>query len=83
MIQRHLRNDQVCIGQCCPRSLAEVIPVSARRQARAVISGWSGYRPTELRSLETIADELGLGGVFYKDAQSRFELSSFKALGGA
>ena len=36
-----------------------------------------------MRSLETIADELGLGGVFYKDEQSRFELSSFKALGGA
>jgi diaminopropionate ammonia-lyase len=83
MIRRHFRNDQVCIGQCCPRSLAEVIPVSARRQARAVIGGWSGYRPTELRSLDAIADELGLGGVFYKDEQSRFELSSFKALGGA
>ncbi|MDE0890385.1 MAG: diaminopropionate ammonia-lyase [Phycisphaerales bacterium] len=83
MIRRHLRNDQVCIGQCCPRPLGEVIPVSARRQARAVIGGWSGYRPTELRSLEAIADELGLGAVFYKDEQSRFELSSFKALGGA
>ena len=83
MIRRHFWNDQAGLGQGCPESLEEVIPAAARRQARAVISGWSGYRQTELRSLGAIAEELGLGAVFCKDEESRFEISSFKALGGA
>lgn len=83
MIRRHLRNDQAGLGQGCPESLEKVIPAAARRQARAVIGGWSGYRPTELRSLGAIAEQLELGAVFYKDEESRFEISSFKALGGA
>ena len=83
MIRRHFWNDQAGLGQGCPESLEKVIPAAARRQARAVISVWSGYRRTELRSLGAIAEELGLGAVFYKDEESRFEISSFKALGGA
>ena len=83
MIRRHFWNDQAGLGQGCPESLEKVIPVAARRQARTVIGGWSGYQPTELRSLGAIAEQLELGAVFYKDEESRFEISSFKALGGA
>lgn len=54
-----------------------------RRRAAATISGWPGHRPTPLRPLARIADELGIAAVLYKDESVRSELSSFKSLGGA
>ena len=52
-------------------------------EATAVISAWPGYAATPLLSLDALAGELGLAGLFYKDEAGRFGLGSFKALGGA
>ena len=47
------------------------------------ISNWKGYSPTPLVELNKLSKELNLNKIFYKDESKRFELKSFKALGGA
>ncbi|MDB9717946.1 diaminopropionate ammonia-lyase [Candidatus Pelagibacter sp.] len=47
------------------------------------ISKWEGYSPTPLISLNKLSKELNLKNIFYKDENKRFNLKSFKALGGA
>ena len=51
--------------------------------AYSSISKWEGYAPTPLISLNKLSKELNLKKVFYKDESKRFDLKSFKALGGA
>ena len=47
------------------------------------ISSWDGYCPTPLVELNKLSKEIGLNKIFYKDESKRFDLKSFKALGGA
>ncbi len=47
------------------------------------ISSWDGYYPTPLLELNKLSKEIGLNKIFYKDESKRFDLKSFKALGGA
>ncbi len=47
------------------------------------ISSWKGYSPTPLIELNKLSKELHLNKIFYKDESKRFDLKSFKALGGA
>ena len=51
--------------------------------AMTEISGWDGYAPTPLHALDDVAAALGVKAVYYKDEAPRFDLGSFKALGGA
>ena len=52
-------------------------------EAYNTISKWEGYSPTPLLSLNKLSKELNLKNIFYKDENKRFDLKSFKALGGA
>ena len=52
-------------------------------EAYNVISGWDNYSSTPLRSLNKLSTKLNLNKIFYKDESKRFNLKSFKALGGA
>jgi len=47
------------------------------------ISNWQNYIPTPLIELNKLSKELNLNKIFYKDESKRFDLKSFKALGGA
>jgi Threonine dehydratase len=47
------------------------------------ISKWENYKPTPLLILNKLSKELNLNKIFYKDESKRFDLKSFKALGGA
>ena len=47
------------------------------------ISSWDNYAPTPLLKLNKLKDELKLNNIYYKDEDKRFDLKSFKALGGA
>ena len=47
------------------------------------ISNWKGYSPTPLVELNKLSKELNLNKIFYKYESKRFDLKSFKALGGA
>tara|TARA_Y100000817_G_C16856114_1_gene544064 strand:- start:1155 stop:2285 length:1131 start_codon:yes stop_codon:yes gene_type:complete len=51
--------------------------------AYSSIKKWTGYSPTPLISLNKLSKELNLKDIFYKDESKRFDLKSFKALGGA
>ena len=51
--------------------------------AYSSISNWEGYTPTPLISLNKLSKELDLNKIYYKDENKRFDLKSFKALGGA
>ncbi len=52
-------------------------------EAYSNISRWKGYSPTPLIELNKLSKELNLNKIFYKDESKRFDLKSFKALGGA
>ena len=51
--------------------------------AHRTITGWPGYQTTPLLALDALAAHCGIAGVYYKDESRRFDLKSFKALGGA
>ena len=51
--------------------------------AYSTISKWKGYSPTPLIQLNKLSKDLNLNKIFYKDESKRFNLKSFKALGGA
>lgn len=52
-------------------------------EARRAIAQWDGYRPTPVHELSGLALKLGVSTIFFKDEGRRFNLKSFKALGGA
>ena len=52
-------------------------------EAYSIISNWEHYSPTPLIELNKLSKELNLNKIFYKDESKRFNLKSFKALGGA
>jgi len=52
-------------------------------EAYSSISSWESYAPTPLIELNKLSNELSLNNIFYKDESKRFNLKSFKALGGA
>jgi diaminopropionate ammonia-lyase len=47
------------------------------------ISKWETYTPTPLISLNKLKEKLNVKQIYYKDEDKRFDLRSFKALGGA
>ncbi|MHA3904643.1 diaminopropionate ammonia-lyase [Castellaniella sp. WN] len=79
----HLNRDASDASMPYPDSLKSILSLAGFEQARKDIEHWPGYRPTALRSLDGLAQELQVSGVYYKDESTRFGLGSFKALGGA
>ena len=47
------------------------------------ITAWDNYKPTSLKNLDLLAKDYSIKNIYYKDEGERFELKSFKALGGA
>lgn len=80
---RRVSNRRVERGGAYPSHLDAILSAAEFAAARAEISTWPGYAPTPLRALAGLAKSLGLGAVSYKDEGRRFDLGSFKALGGA
>ena len=52
-------------------------------EAYSTISKWESYEATPLLLLNKLSKELNLNQIYYKDESKRFDLKSFKALGGA
>ena len=59
------------------------LPEEFIEEAIEVISSWKSYSPTPLIKLNKLDKELKLKNIYYKDEDKRFDLKSFKALGGA
>ena len=62
---------------------SSILNASALARAKQDIASWPGYAVTPLHALASLAGELDIAALHYKDEGSRFGLGSFKALGGA
>jgi diaminopropionate ammonia-lyase len=60
-----------------------ILSDAALAVARQTIKGWPGFAETPLVALTTMAEDLEIASLHYKDEGGRFGLGSFKALGGA
>ena len=60
-----------------------ILPDSFIDEAINSISSWETYSPTPLLTLNKLNKELKFKEIYYKDEDKRFNLKSFKALGGA
>ena len=65
------------------KKILKVLPDKYLLDAHKVISKWKGYKKTPLTNLKTLSKKLDTNNIFYKDESQRFNLKSFKALGGA
>ena len=63
--------------------ILSILSKSEIDEAYRVISGWDNYSPTPLTSLNKLSQKLKINKIFFKDESKRFNLKSFKALGGA
>jgi len=59
------------------------LPEKVIDEAIISISSWETYSPTPLLKLNKLNKQLNFGEIYYKDEDKRFDLKSFKALGGA
>ena len=64
-------------------NILKSLPEKFINEAIHEISKWETYVPTPLRKLNKLETELGFKEIYYKDEDKRFDLKSFKALGGA
>ena len=65
------------------KKILNYLPKSLIDNAYKRISKWNGYKRTPLVKLDKLSKVLKIGNIFYKDESRRFNLKSFKALGGA
>ena len=65
------------------QKILNLLPEKEIDDAYLSISKWESYTPTPLIELNKLSKELKLNKIFYKDESKRFDLKSFKALGGA
>jgi diaminopropionate ammonia-lyase len=79
----HYANPKADPGTLYPSALREIASLEKSRLAVTEISRWPGYKPTPLHQLATLAQAVDVNSIFYKDESQRFNLQSFKALGGA
>ena len=64
-------------------TMKNIISVEHAKGAVDDFSYWPDYRATPLHDLSGLAETCGIDKLWYKDESKRFELKSFKALGGA
>lgn len=77
------------LNPACERDAAygdsrrEILGQSALEVAKSEIQMWPSYAVTPLHDLKSVARQMNVASVHYKDEGGRFGLGSFKALGGA
>ncbi len=65
------------------RTRTTVLSDAGFQRAKTEITAWNGYAVTPLHDLTALAGQAGVDTIRLKDEAARFELGSFKALGGA
>jgi diaminopropionate ammonia-lyase len=65
------------------KNILTQLPEQFIDEAIQAISSWDNYAPTPLIKLNKLNEELKFKNIYYKDEDKRFDLKSFKALGGA
>ncbi len=81
MLIEYFHNNQKDTGPYSSE-LSSVLNLHDAAAAFKEIKTWEGYSETPLLSLDSLATELEVKDIYYKDESSRFGLGSFKALGG-
>ena len=81
MLTEHFHNTQKDTGHYS-NDLRYVLSLQNTIAAFEEIKTWEGYAKTPLHSLDSMASDIGVKNIYYKDESSRFGLGSFKALGG-
>ncbi|MET3662808.1 diaminopropionate ammonia-lyase [Aquamicrobium ahrensii] len=66
-----------------PENLRSILNRADSDEARSEIGSWKGYDVTPLTALPQLSARLGIASLHYKDESGRFNLGSFKSLGGA
>ena len=61
----------------------DILSLKGFEKALKEISSWDDYKITPLMDLKDLAKETGVSKLYYKNEHYRFDLKSFKALGGA
>jgi diaminopropionate ammonia-lyase len=79
-ISSFLENQQYSFNK---KNILNHLPEKYIEEATESISSWENYTPTPLIKLNKLNKELKLKNIYYKDEDKRFDLKSFKALGGA
>ncbi|MCD8351870.1 MAG: diaminopropionate ammonia-lyase [Planctomycetaceae bacterium] len=64
------------------KELALMAPAEIEK-VRRFHASFPQYKPTPLTALDTLAKQLGVGGIYIKDESYRFGLNAFKVLGGS
>ena len=81
MLTEYFHNTQKDKGHYS-NDLRYVLSLQNTTAAFEEIKTWEGYSVTPLHSLDSLASDIGIKNIYYKDESSRFGLGSFKALGG-
>ena len=81
MLTEHFHNTQKDTGHYS-NDLRYVLSLQNTIAAFEEIKTWEGYAKTPLHFLDSLASDIGVKNIYYKDESSRFGLGSFKALGG-
>ena len=79
----HTGNPEANPALAYPEHLLSIASLQQSQLALDEISQWPNYQATPLHSLDSLATEIGVSRIWYKDESQRFHLKSFKALGGA
>ncbi len=79
----HFSNPKAGAANQYSQAQREIISVASSDRAVADISLWPGYKATDLNNFAAMASDLNIAKVWYKNEAQRFDLKSFKALGGA
>ena len=79
-MRQRLRLLMNCAARC-PQT--EGLSLTGHAAAMKELASWPGFQPTTLVPLKNIACASDIRSLWYKDESSRFDLGSFKALGGA
>ncbi|GAA0681675.1 diaminopropionate ammonia-lyase [Marinobacterium maritimum] len=79
----HFANPKADSSRAYSQVQKNVICVDAADEAIRDIKTWPGYSVTPLYSFNSLAADTDLARIWYKDESKRFDLKSFKALGGA
>lgn len=66
-----------------PNHLKKILDIDDVPDTVKEIKAWPGYTTTPLHQLNQLANDTGVAQIWYKDESTRFNLGSFKALGGA
>lgn len=82
-LMTHFSNDKADPKNIYTEQMKSILKKESAEQAVQHIQHWPNYQHTPLHQLNGLANHLNIGMLYYKNESNRFELKSFKSLGGS